>query len=70
MRMRSILTLMKPLNLYRSDGDRTVWEQAERRAKARGLSLSAYLVAVLREYQEVTEADREAERYRMGADFS
>jgi hypothetical protein len=42
---------MKPLNLYRSDGDHEVWEQAERDAKAADLSLSAHVVAVLREQQ-------------------
>lgn len=61
---------MKPLNLYRSDGDREVWEQAERDAKAAGLALSAHVVAVLREQQETAEAEHEMERYRMGEHFS
>lgn len=45
---------MKSLNLYRSDGDREVWEQAELDAKAAGISLSAFVVAVLRERTKPT----------------
>lgn len=50
---------LKPLNLYRSAGDREVWERAERDAKASGKSLSAYVVAVLRsaQNQEVASAE-------------
>jgi hypothetical protein len=50
---------MKPLNLYRSDGDQPVWEQAEQDAKAAGISLSSHVVAVLRADQE--RADRFAD---------
>lgn len=47
---------MKPLNLYRSDGDQPVWEQAEQDAKAAGISLSSHVVAVLRKQQEYSVA--------------
>jgi hypothetical protein len=43
---------MKPINLYRSDGDREVWERAQRDADSAGVSLSAHVVAVLRSEQE------------------
>lgn len=43
---------MKPINLYRSDGDREVWDRAERDAKAAGVSVSSHVVAVLRAEQE------------------
>jgi hypothetical protein len=47
---------MKPLNLYRSDGDCGVWERAELDAKAAGLSLSAHVVAALRSTQRAADA--------------
>lgn len=47
---------MKSLNLYRSDGDRDVWERAEADAKADNLSLSALVVAALRSQQRTTDA--------------
>jgi hypothetical protein len=50
---------MKPLNLYRSDGDRDVWERAEFDAKAEKLSLSAHVVAALRSQQRAVDAESE-----------
>lgn len=47
-----MLIPMKPINLYRSDDDREVWEQAEIDAHASKLSLSAYVVAALRAHQK------------------
>jgi len=53
---------MKPINLYRSDGDREVWERADRDAQASGLSLAGHVVAVLRDQQKRDE--RRAARAR------
>lgn len=50
---------MKPINLYRSDGDRDVWERAESDAKAESLSLSAHVVAALRSQQRAADAESE-----------
>lgn len=44
--------ILRPINLYRTESDRPVWDRTRQDAKAAGLSLSAYVVIVLREHQK------------------
>lgn len=48
---------MKPLNIYRADADQAVWDRAEQDAKASCVSLSGYLVGVLRRVQQEPHDD-------------
>lgn len=52
---------MKPFNLYRSDGDREVWDRIERAAEVAGLSVSAYVIAVLREKHDLRRVGAETD---------